>query len=131
MSLEAWRDYASAPPDGTAVCPASELRGASCRMVRSENGDFPLIVVAPVEGSSGTPTAYVNACPHLYLPLNYRGANILSADGGRLICSSHGAAFRVDDGRGIEGFGLGEALDPVPLHVDAAGTVRIGRPPSG
>ena len=118
----AWRGYASAPPEGTSVAPLGAVgEGATTLTVSSPNGEFPLIVVR----RGGAIRGFVNACPHQFLPLDYRGATILSADGTRLMCTSHGAAYDAVSGEGVAGFGLGCALDPVPLVV-AGGTLRIG-----
>ncbi|UOM34033.1 Rieske 2Fe-2S domain-containing protein [Acuticoccus sp. I52.16.1] len=119
---EAWRQLSTAPPEGTPVAPAARITGAHGLTVRSAKGDFPLLVVRVAADLR----AYVNACPHQYLPLDYRGPQILSADGARLMCTSHGAAFDAATGEGVAGPGLGCSLDPVPVHVDAAGVVRIG-----
>lgn len=119
--MGAWTDYASAPPPGTEVAPLVTLgEGATALTVETAKGRFPLIVVRRGRAVHG----FVNACPHQYLPLDYRGGAILSADGARLMCSSHGAAFDAATGEGVEGPGLGCALDPVPLQV-AGETVRI------
>ena len=75
--------------------------------------------------SAGTLAAYVNACPHQYLPLDHRGANVLSADGTILRCTNHGAGFRVEDGIGVEGLGLNCALDAIPIVVDDEGRIRV------
>ena len=69
--------------------------------------------------------AYLDLCPHQYLPLTWRGGRVLSADGERLRCSNHGAEFAAADGRGISGPGSACGLTRVPLRVDADGTVRV------
>ena len=69
--------------------------------------------------------AYLDLCPHQYLPLTYRGRRVLSGDGERLRCSNHGAEFAVADGRGLSGPGSACGLTSVPLRVDPDGTVRV------
>ena len=69
--------------------------------------------------------AYLDLCPHQYLPLTWRGPRVLSGDGERLRCSNHGAEFAVADGRGLSGPGSACGLTPVPLRVDPDGTVRV------
>lgn len=115
---QAWRSYGSAPAIGAAVMRGADLDGPAPVMV----GEFPLIVLRV----AGALLAYVNACPHQYLPLDHHGGAIVSADGTRLMCSVHGAQFRAADGAGVAGPGLGCALDPVPVHEDASGMIRIG-----
>ncbi len=69
--------------------------------------------------------AYLDLCPHQYLPLTWRGRKVLSADGERLRCTNHGAEFAVEDGRGLSGPGSACGLTSVPLRVDPDGTVRV------
>ncbi|WP_108661399.1 Rieske (2Fe-2S) protein [Acuticoccus kandeliae] len=116
-----WRDLSSAPPPGTPVCAAEAVTTTKSLLVESERGAFPILLVR----AGGRLAAYLNACPHQYLPLDYRAPNLLSADGTRLLCSSHGAAFDAATGEGVDGFGLGCALDRVPVTIDADGMVRI------
>ncbi|MFT7026549.1 MAG: nitrite reductase/ring-hydroxylating ferredoxin subunit [Paracoccaceae bacterium] len=116
--MDAWRDYPGAPADGAPVIPLADVEGATPVTI----GDFGLIVVRAVDAAR----AFVNACPHQFLPLDHHGPRILSEDGTRLMCTVHGAQYALADGEGVAGHGLGCALDAVPVHVDAAGMVRIG-----
>ncbi|MFC7738218.1 Rieske (2Fe-2S) protein [Roseomonas sp. GCM10028921] len=50
---------------------------------------------------------HIDLCPHQDLPLTWRGRCVLSSDGRRLRCSSHGAKFAVNDGRALGGPGDG------------------------
>lgn len=114
-----WKDYSSAPSPGTAVAPLDSISGAITLILTTARGEFPLLLVRVGEGVRG----YVNACPHQYLPLDYRGSQILSADGARLMCTGHGAMFDVATGAALQGADCG--LDAVPLVV-ANGQVLIG-----
>lgn len=111
MNRDAWRDMAFAPGPGTRVCALDDLpaQGAISR----DLGGFPILLVATPDGLR----AYVNACPHQYLPLDWRSGNILSADGDVLRCSNHDAGFDAATGQGVDGLGQGCALDPVPVRV--------------
>ncbi|GLK64410.1 Rieske 2Fe-2S domain-containing protein (plasmid) [Paracoccus kondratievae] len=113
-----WRDYASAPPAGTDICAEADLDRIRCLTVESDNGHFPLLLVRLTEEIR----AYVNACPHHYLPLDHLGDSILSADGRRLMCSVHGATFDIASGAAVQGTDCG--LDPVPLMI-SNGMIRI------
>ncbi|ABL69760.1 MULTISPECIES: Rieske (2Fe-2S) protein [Paracoccus] len=115
-----WTDYASAPPAGTEICDEAELDRIRCLTVESRNGRFPLLLVRLGEGIR----AYVNACPHQYLPLDHRGDQIVSADGTRLMCTAHGAMFDIASGEAVQGADCG--LDAVPLAI-SGGKVRIGQ----
>ena len=75
----------------------------------------------------GDVRAYVNACPHVWLPLTFRSPRLLSEDGKRLVCSNHLAEFAVEDGRALSGpVEPGCGLERVPVHVNPAGELVIG-----
>lgn len=117
-----WQSLIGAPPPGTPVCPAAELGGGvRSLVVESEAGEFPLLVLRV----AGALRAWFNACPHQYLPLDYRGPNILSRDGRTLICSVHQARFDVETGEetGEPRYGCG--LEAVPV-VERDGLIVIG-----
>lgn len=117
-----WQDLSSAPVIGTVLCRRDEVTGATPYSVETEKGAFPILLVETDTGIQ----AYLNACPHQYLPLDYRSPKILSADGKKLICSGHGALFDIETGEGLAGDGLGCKLDKVPVSLDPAGMIRIG-----
>jgi nitrite reductase/ring-hydroxylating ferredoxin subunit len=73
--------------------------------------------------------AYLDLCPHQFLPLTQRGRRVLSADGERLRCTNHGAEFAVGDGRALGGPTAGCGLTPVTLEVEADGTVLVNDGP--
>ena len=88
------------------------------------SGGFPLLLV-----SDGVQVkAFVNACPHQFLPPDHRGQKLLSAGRTVLRCSNHGAGFLLATGEGVEGLGLGSCLDPVPV-VMHEGAVYVGDGP--
>ena len=120
MSSEAWRDFPGAPDEGAAICTEAELPGAG--VASFDLDGFPVLLVASADGLR----AFVNACPHQFLPLDWRSGAILSEDGQLLRCSNHDAGFDACTGGGIDGLGQGCALDPVPV-VLSGGVLRIGR----
>ena len=123
---EAWRRYRGAPADGTVICHLDAIPEPGTLAVSLAG--FPVLMAR----SGDLLRAYVNACPHQFLPLDHRGGRVISADGTVLRCTSHGAAFRLEDGTGVEGPGLGCALDPIPVALDGSGRVVIVAPaPAG
>lgn len=54
--------------------------------------------------------AYLNQCPHTGAPLNWSPGQFLDAEGEHLMCSLHGALFRIEDGYCIYGPCAGAAL---------------------
>jgi nitrite reductase/ring-hydroxylating ferredoxin subunit len=61
--------------------------------------------------------AFVNACPHQYLPLNHKGDKLISTDGKVIRCTNHSAGYSAETGEGIEGLGIGKCLDAIPVRV--------------
>jgi nitrite reductase/ring-hydroxylating ferredoxin subunit len=125
---DAWKSYRGAPAGGTILCAADDVAEGSIKSIKLGPAEFPILIVR----SAGTLAAYVNACPHQYLPLDHHGENVLSADGTLLRCTNHNAAFRVQDGVGVEGLGLNCALDAIPIEVDGDGRICVAEPaPAG
>jgi nitrite reductase/ring-hydroxylating ferredoxin subunit len=60
---------------------------------------------------------YVNACPHLGISLDWAPDRFLAADGSRIVCSTHGAEFRLEDGLCTSGPCLGERLQQVMIEI--------------
>ena len=102
-----WRDISTAPDPGTVVCNIEEVEGARA----FDLSGFPLVVISDAAGLRG----FVNLCPHQYLPLDYKGDRILSADGQSLICTSHQARFDAHTGEVCDG-PASCGLDVVPLR---------------
>jgi len=47
--------------------------------------------------------AYENSCPHQLTPLETFPDKFLNEDGSLLVCSTHGARFRIEDGLCVSG----------------------------
>jgi nitrite reductase/ring-hydroxylating ferredoxin subunit len=67
---------------------------------------------------------YLNACPHLGVPLDWLPGKFMSADGRHLVCATHGAEFRPADGLCVRGPCRGDSLTPVLCEV-RDGVVRV------
>ena len=74
-------------------------------------------------------TAFANRCAHFGVPLAARQEHMIFEPHTSLTCNVHYARFRWSDGVCERGDCEGDALTPVPLHIDADGQVRIGPPP--
>lgn len=68
---------------------------------------------------------YVNSCPHTGGPLEWVENEFMSEDGDHLMCHTHGALFRVDDGYCIAGPCAGDGLRPLAVEVDGTGRVLL------
>ena len=115
---DAWKSYPGAPDPGAELCQVEAIPnpGTHCLLIDG----FPLLLVR--QGS--TINAFVNACPHQYLPMNHKGDRMLSSDGQVLRCTNHAAGFDSRTGQGVEGLGIGSCLDPVPVE-QLNGALRI------
>jgi nitrite reductase/ring-hydroxylating ferredoxin subunit len=114
-----WKSWPGAPRPGTFICLAREIPAGSSRGFVLDG--FPGLLVRAESQLYG----YVNACPHQFLPLDYRKPDVLSADRMQLICSNHQACFDVKSGQGTAGFGLGCALDSLPVAENGSGDVVV------
>ncbi len=64
---------------------------------------------------------YLDVCPHAGWPLAMTDERRLTREGDYLLCTGHGALFRLEDGLCIAGPCAGRSLEPWPV------TVREGR----
>jgi len=84
-------------------------------------GRLALAVVAVRRG--GDVRVYRNRCPHRGTPLDWVPDHFLDRAGRHLVCATHGAVFRVDDGLCLAGPCTGDRLEPLEARVEA-GAVR-------
>lgn len=68
--------------------------------------------------AAGRIAVYVNACPHLGVPLDWAPDRFLSVDGRHIVCATHGALFRIEDGGCVHGPCYGAALQPALIQVN-------------
>ncbi len=68
---------------------------------------------------------YVNCCPHIGLPLDSAPNRFLDAKKTLIVCSAHGARFRIEDGACVSGPCYGESLEAVVSRVDPEGRVLV------
>jgi len=78
---------------------------------------------------------YVNSCPHIGTPLEIQPGRFLDKSGRHILCSTHGALFRIDDGLCIAGPCANDSLTPVAaevrdgcVYIDAAALPTIWPP---
>jgi nitrite reductase/ring-hydroxylating ferredoxin subunit len=61
---------------------------------------------------------YLNSCPHIGLALDWEPNQFLSHDMQRIVCATHGAEFRIEDGETLSGPCLGEHLTKINCHIE-------------
>lgn len=60
---------------------------------------------------------YLNVCPHIGSPLDFEPGRFLDDEGSHIICSTHAALFRIEDGHCVSGPCEGDGLTPVGSRV--------------
>ena len=60
---------------------------------------------------------YVDRCPHAGVPMARQLDDYLTPGGDHIVCSWHGALFRIDDGLCVGGPCVGQRLTPWPVTV--------------
>lgn len=72
--------------------------------------------------------SFENRCPHWKTPLNTHGDGLLHRREGMLVCHTHGALFRPDDGYCVIGPCEGDRLTKLELHpTDEEAIVEVYR----
>lgn len=67
----------------------------------------------------GIPRAYINRCKHVPIPLDGGSRQFFSSDKTALLCGTHGARYRLDDGYCTAGPCRGARLDPIEVRIEA------------
>jgi len=104
------------------LCRADELaEGAARGFVFGAGQDRRAVFILR---HGGAIRAYVNSCPHQGTPLEIFPDRFFDALGRRLICRTHGALFRPEDGFCVAGPCAGKSLAPAAIRV-ADGTIWL------
>lgn len=74
---------------------------------------------------------YANACPHLSSPLDWVENQFMSPDKTHIMCATHGAQFRIEDGHCIVGPCAGDALTRLAVSVRRGAVVLRVSPRAG
>ena len=96
------------------VCRADEIGEGCARGFIVGEARVDVVVVR----RGGVLRAYVNSCPHQGTPLETFPDRFLNGDGSLLICSTHGARFRVEDGYCVSGPCVGKSLRAVACSIE-------------
>ena len=101
-------------PAGVALCALADLPDPGARnfVLEMRAGRFHGFVVRRGDRVTG----FVDQCPHMGLPLAQKLDDYLTADGGLIACSWHGALFQPADGLCVGGPCAGSGLIPWPVE---------------
>ncbi len=103
---------------GEVMCPLEELEDPGSKAFRVVFDDGHEVDIFAVR-KGGDVYAYVNVCPHQYLPLNWHTDIFLTLDKSKILCVMHAARFEIETGEMIYGpvpYACG--LRPVPVAIE-------------
>ena len=99
------------------ACRRDELSAGVVKPVALPKGDDKrpreALVLLDLEGRV---RAYLNRCRHIPIPIDSGSRSFLTFDKQHLLCGTHGALYRLDDGVCIAGPCLHLALEALPLE---------------
>ena len=102
----------------TALLAAADLKQGKPRGVSLGSGTDRLEILLVRTGPDDSDiAAFENACPHAGTPLDNFPDQFMTRDGQHLLCATHGARFRPEDGFCISGPCKGQSLKPLAVEV--------------
>jgi nitrite reductase/ring-hydroxylating ferredoxin subunit len=116
--------------DGRAVTPVFLCRvdqlqePGTWNVVLGEGEDELDIVIVQTRGARH---AYINCCPHQFIPLEIFPNHFLTEDKTHLVCSGHGARFELATGACTSGPCLGKGLDLLAIE-ERDGAIYLAEP---
>ena len=107
---------------GTVICALDDIEDTESAgaVVDIDGRERPLILVRRGQRV----WAYVNRCPHIGAPLDFRPGWFLTLDKSLINCANHGAHFEIETGLCVAGPCVGKSLEAVPVEV-SDGRVRL------
>lgn len=78
-----------------------------------------------VHRQGGTIRGYHNLCPHVATPLNWANGSFMTLDRKYILCDTHGAEFRIEDGHCISGPCMGDRLSPLKVELRGGDVVLV------
>ena len=117
-------DLVSAPPPGYVLCRLDEVGDVGTKGFTFGSGRerFEMFIVR----RDGEVFGYINKCPHARTPLDWTPHQFLTRDRANLLCATHGARFRIEDGYCVAGPCPGASLTPVPVAIENDDIVIAG-----
>jgi nitrite reductase/ring-hydroxylating ferredoxin subunit len=103
------------PPAGTALCRLEEIPDPGARGFDFREGDA--LWSGFLVLKDGILSAYEDTCPHAGSPIGDMIGRFLTREADYIICSAHGALFRIGDGACVAGPCAGRGLRPWPVEV--------------
>ncbi len=110
-------DGATAPSDEGIALEDIEPGRTLCVLVRGRRpGQRPQYAILSRD-EQGRVVAYLNECQHIPVPLGPPHVTLMTPGRQRLMCHTHGAEYRLNDGLCTAGPCTGERLTAIPFEV--------------
>ena len=114
------------------LCAVNDVpeNGSNGFIIETDKGRFGAMIIRQKTEVDDAFFVYVNSCPHIGSPLDLQPGRFLNQDGTHIICTTHGALFRIDDGYCVSGPCAGAnlmALDAMQRDGDIY--VTLPKPP--
>lgn len=123
-----WHSLPNAPTPGTVLAALQDLPDGQATL-RTVPNSSDLHTAKPFSvlllRSGEVVKAFVNRCAHFGVPLAAKQEQLIFKPHISITCNVHYARFRWSDGWCEYGDCEGESLSPIPLDIDASGTIRI------
>jgi nitrite reductase/ring-hydroxylating ferredoxin subunit len=107
------------------LCRIAELADPGTKNVVLSEGEDALDII--IVQTKGARHAYINCCPHQFIPLETFPNHFLTEDKRFFLCSGHGARFELDTGACHSGPCLGRGLDRLAIE-EKEGGVYLAEP---
>ena len=112
----------------TFLCQIEGLADPGTKNVVLGEGEDELDII--IVQCAGTRHAYINCCPHQFIPLETFPNHFLTADKKQMVCSGHGARFALTTGECVYGPCFGRSLTRLVIEEkDGAIYLADPRPP--
>ena len=109
------------PLPGARLCAVADIPEPGSKGFMFREGEK--LFMGFVVRRAGEITGYIDRCPHTGLPLAPLPDRYLTRENDLIICSSHGAMFRLGDGFCVAGPCAGRSLWPWAVRVEGDAVV--------
>ena len=109
---------------GDVLCPLDDLSDPGSKgpfLVTLEDEETEIFLTR----KDGEVRAYLNVCPHRYMPLNWKDDAFLTFDKTKILCVVHAALFNIEDGSCATMHAF-EGLTPVTVAVEDDNVRLVG-----
>ncbi|MEQ8667421.1 MAG: Rieske 2Fe-2S domain-containing protein [Rhodospirillales bacterium] len=100
-----------------ALCALEDITDGGSAGFAVDRGDGSTLGIMAIRRIGGI-HLYENACPHIGTPLDFTPGQFLDLEREYILCSTHGALFRIEDGHCISGPCAGDELTSIKAAIE-------------